>query len=202
MPRILLFLVTAAVALFVVELASATIDFMLRIKLDVFVGRSVDVTVRGLISLLIWWRLWVAIVRRGRFWSLRWAQVIGTVAVASAILFTAIVIIAQAPPSRDEVEAERLASVALSGSPARNASAPSGPIQATADGHSFWDRYLKVTPTCGSHRTENFRLIWVLTNLGWKEEIACGSRLLFDSGSPDGKPALPDRLSEALRLPD
>jgi hypothetical protein len=112
------------------------------------------------------------------------------------------VIIAQAPPSRDEAEAVNLDISSAEAPTTLAGRAPSGPIRVTADGHGFWDRYLKATPTCGSNGTENFHLIWITTSLGWKHEIACGSRVLLDSGSPDGKPALPDRLSEALRMPD
>jgi hypothetical protein len=106
--RLLLFLAAAVITLFLVELVAAAIDLILQLDLDIVVGRSDRAIASGIVSLLIWWRLWVVTVRGRRFWTSHWARTIGITLLVSTLAFATVVVIAQAKPSRDEVEAQAL----------------------------------------------------------------------------------------------
>jgi hypothetical protein len=194
------FFVVAVIALAVLELVFSAIELALNEGLGIIVVDRSDTPLRFVTALLIWWRLWVVIVRGGPFIAGRWVRTIAGAAILLLIAstaFVAILAISQANPSADQLEAQAIAAYAMPG--LTNVRAPSGPVIVNANGHGYWAHYLKATPTCGPNGTDTFQLEWILTDLGWKHQILCGPRVLLDSSSPDGNPPLLDRLRNAFQ---
>lgn len=91
-------------------------------------------------------------------------------------------------PSADTIEAGRLASNIVVARTLSNESPSSGMVAISKSRDTFWDHYLKTTPSCGPDGSEHYWVDWVVTSLGRHFLISCGSLLLIDSSKPTGKP--------------